>query len=168
MAASGVVLRTFRFAPSLPRLTAWAPPAYGRGWPGSSGQHRLRPKHIRSIPPTPSAWAPPAYGRGWPGSSGQYRLRPKHIRSIPPTPCGVGPARLRPRVARVLQDNTACDPSTSAPSLPRLAARASPAYGRGWPGSSGQHRLRPCIHRAPSIRVPGKAPLCTEDGQKFF
>ena len=63
----GIVLRTFRFAPSLPRL---------------------------------SAWAPPAYGRGWPGSAGRYRLRPKHIRSIPPTPCGVGPARLRSRVAR--------------------------------------------------------------------
>ena len=26
----------------------WAPPAYGRGWPGSSGQHCLRPLHIHS------------------------------------------------------------------------------------------------------------------------
>ena len=52
------------------------PPAYGRGWPGSSGQHRLRPCH----PPLPFiakvARTSPAYGRGWPGSSGQHRLQP--------------------------------------------------------------------------------------------
>ena len=52
MAASGVVLRTFRFAPSLPRLAAWAPPAYGRGWPGSfrttplaTQAHPIHPSH---------------------------------------------------------------------------------------------------------------------------
>ena len=64
------------------------------------------------------------------------RIHPSHAlrhRSLPLTAAGgQGP-----------QDNTAYDPSTSDPSLPRLAARASPAYGRGWPGSSGQHRLRP-------------------------
>ena len=30
-------------------LRLWAPPAYGRGWPGSSGQHRLRPMHKSTV-----------------------------------------------------------------------------------------------------------------------
>ena len=32
-----------------PRLTARCPPAYGRGWPVSSGQHRLRPMHKSTV-----------------------------------------------------------------------------------------------------------------------
>ena len=62
-------------------------PPYGRGWPGSSGQHRLRPCH----PPLPFiakvARTSPAYGRGWPGSSGQHCLRPGTYPLLP-TPAG--------------------------------------------------------------------------------
>ena len=77
-----------------PRLTARCLPLtaaggqgpQGRGWPGSSGQHRLRPCHpllpfIAKVARTSSA-----YGRGWPGSSGQHRLRPMH-KSTVSIPC---------------------------------------------------------------------------------
>jgi hypothetical protein len=61
--ASGIVLRTFRFADSI----AW----YGRKGCCPSDLP------LRSIPPTAlRLWAPPAYGRGWPGSAGQHHLRP--------------------------------------------------------------------------------------------
>ena len=45
-----------RFIPPTPAV--WAPPAYGRGWPGSSGQHRLRPAyplmHSQTCPEAPA------------------------------------------------------------------------------------------------------------------
>ena len=59
-------------------------------------------------PPTPYGAVPPAYGRGWPGSSGQHRLRPCTSAPSLPLRCACG-SLLRPRVARVLQDNTAYD-----------------------------------------------------------
>ena len=62
------------------------PPAYGRGWPGSSGQHRLRPCHPLLPFIAKVARTSPAYGRGWPGSSGQHRLRPMH-KSTVAIPC---------------------------------------------------------------------------------
>ena len=134
MAASGVVLRTFRFAPSLPRLAAWAPPAYGRGWPGS----------FRTTPLATQA----------------HPLHPSHAlrhRSLPLTAAGgQGP-----------QDNTACAPSTSAPSLPRLAAWAPPAYGRGWPGSFRTTLLTTQahpLHPSHALRR-GPRPLTAEGGQ---
>ena len=41
-----------------PTPAVWAPPAYGRGWPGSSGQHRLRPAyplmHSQTCPEAPA------------------------------------------------------------------------------------------------------------------
>ena len=37
-----------RFIPPTPAV--WAPPAYGRGWPGSSGQHCLRPGTYPLLP----------------------------------------------------------------------------------------------------------------------
>ena len=69
--ASGIVLRTFRSADSIAwygrkgccpsdlplrsipptALRLWAPPAYGRGWPGSSGQHPLAALALQINPP---------------------------------------------------------------------------------------------------------------------
>ena len=45
---SSIVLRT---SASLhpPRALRLRVPAYGRGWPGSSGQHRLRPMHKSTV-----------------------------------------------------------------------------------------------------------------------
>ena len=121
--------------PSLPRLAAWAPPAYGRGWPGS---FRTTPLATQAHPIHPS-----------------HALR---HRSLPLTAAGgQGP-----------QDNTACAPSTSAPSLPRLAAWAPPAYGRGWPGSFRTTPLAPCIHRAPSPAYRATLRFTLRTAKSFF
>ena len=69
--ASGIALRTFRFADSI----AW----YGRKGCCPSDLP------LRSIPPTAlRLWAPPAYGRGWPGSSGQHPLAALALQINPP------------------------------------------------------------------------------------
>ena len=129
-AISSIVLRTFRFAPSLPHLAVWAPPAYGRGWPGSSGQHCLRPMHIHSIhqasqqsPSVVVDWV----CRDWAAIS-SIVLRPSG--SLHPSPtCGVVPARLRPRVARVLRTTLLTAhayPLMHTPACPAASAGAVP------------------------------------------
>ena len=66
------------------------------------------------------------------------------LRSIPPRLT----ARCPPLTAaggQGPQDNTSYGPATSIhSSSAALRLWAPPAYGRGWPGSAGQHRLRPC------------------------
>ncbi len=115
---SGIVLRTFRFAPSPqdlplrsipPRLTARCLPLTAAGGQGPQDNtaydhaYPLFPSHH----PAPRLHVPPpAYGRGWPGSSGQHRLRPciSTTSFTPPLSKAARTAsRLRPRVARVLR-----------------------------------------------------------------
>ena len=83
MADSWLVGSRKRYCPSdLPlrsipptALRLWAPPAYGRGWPGSAGQHRIRPYNFNPFLLRCASLVGPAYGRGWPGS----------FRTTPPT-----------------------------------------------------------------------------------
>jgi len=84
--ASGIVLRTFRFAPSLPlrcfslRTFRFADSV---AWYGRKG---CCPSDLplRSIPPTALRLWAPLYGRGWPGSSGQHPLAALALQINPP------------------------------------------------------------------------------------
>ncbi len=126
---------------------------------------------LRSIPPTPAVWVPPAYGRGWPGSSGQHRLRPcistpgQHRFTALAYPLHTSSLSAIPLICgRLGMPGLGCNkqycpsdlPLRSIPPTP--AVWAPPACGRGWPGSSGQHRLRPMhIHSCtlqPALQSP--------------
>ena len=154
VSASGIALRTFRFAPSphAPRLSGVVNPFHGRR--GVRKRYCPSDLPLRSIPPRA---APEWRGKSFSWSKwwSQAVLSFGPSASLhPPTPDGaVSPAygrgwpgssgqhRLRP-----------CHPL-----LPFIAkvARSSPAYGRGWPGSSGQHRLRPGTY--PLLPTPAGA-----------
>ena len=118
------------------------PPAYGRGWPGSSGQHRLRPciSTLSFTPPRSKA------------ARTASRLRPRMARVLRTTPLTTmhihyflhttplqGCSYRLPLTAaggKGPQGNTAYDHAyplfPSHHPAPRLHV-PPPAYGRGWP-----------------------------------
>ena len=109
-------------------LFQWPP--YGRGWPGSSGQHRLRPCHPLLPFIAKVARTSPAYGRGWPGSSGQHCLRPGTYPLLP-TPAGAVHTQTfnqhHPPCA--CQD---CPPANSSLRSPSLRLRVQLIYLPAW------------------------------------
>ncbi len=109
-------------------------------------------------PPTPYGAVPPAYGRGWPGSFRTTPLATMHIHYLLHTTPLQGCTYRLPLTAaggQGPQDNTAYD---HAPPLhpSHCAALVGPSYGRGWPGSSGQHRLRPCTSASTFPRLTAR------------
>ena len=93
---SSIVLRTFRFAPSLPHLRCGSLPLTAAGGQGPLGQHRLRPCTHPFLPSTALQPWLPAYGRGWPGSFRTIPLTAMHT-SVPTIHCtAVVAPRLRP------------------------------------------------------------------------
>ena len=75
-------------------------PAYGRGWPGSSEQHRLRP--CISTPSHFLLYLPPALYVRRVGSQAVLSFGPS-APLHPPRCASLAGTRLRPRVARVLR-----------------------------------------------------------------
>ena len=74
-AVSRIVLRTFRFAPSLPHLRCGSLPLTAAGGHGPLGQHRLRPCTHPFLPSTALQPWLPAYGHGT--NTSFPRLEPK-------------------------------------------------------------------------------------------
>ena len=64
-------------------LRLWAPPAYGRGWPGSSGQHRLRPGTYPLLPTPAGAVHTQTFNQHHPPPAPARTVHPQTVRSAP-------------------------------------------------------------------------------------
>ena len=102
----GLPQAVLSFGPSAPlhpppaalrlRVPALRVPAYGRGWPGSSGQHRLRP--CISTPSHFLLHLPPSVVCSTGGTASSIVLRTFRSAPSPPRCASLAGTRLRPRV----------------------------------------------------------------------
>ena len=110
VSASGIALRTFRFAPSphAPRLSGVVNPFHGRR--GVRKRYCPSDLPLRSIPPRLAARCPPLTAAG--GQGPQDNTACDHaIRRFPSSPRWRAHRPLTAAGGQGPQDNTACDPA---------------------------------------------------------
>ena len=132
--------RILPFGPSAPlhpshTLRCGSLPLTAAGGQGPQGNTACGPAPINSNSLRRSRFAVCSKG----GTASGYCPSDLPLRSIPPTPCGVGPSRLRPRVARVLRATPLAILNAFAPSAPSVPPTSS--GGRGFP----RNKNRSCL-----------------------